>query len=96
MPLTLPAPPELGPDFWDQPEILAAVEHEHLGAFLLAYRGARRARWSQDQIARWIGRSQGTISTIESGRMRVSPGQVYGILESLKVPPRVVMAWGTG
>jgi DNA-binding XRE family transcriptional regulator len=95
MPLTLPEPPDLGPTFWEQPEIIAAVQHEQLGRFLLAYRGARRSRWSQDQLARWIGCNQSTISVIENGRVRVSPVHLDSIFTSLKVPAHVVMAWGS-
>jgi transcriptional regulator with XRE-family HTH domain len=94
MPLTLPAPPELGPDFWDQPEILTAVEHEHLGAFLLAYRGARRARFSQDQVARWLGRPQSWVSLVESGQAPVTEHVIYKVSDALHVPASVATHWG--
>lgn len=96
MPLTLPSPPDLGADFWAQPEIVGAAWAGQIDQFLLAYRGARKARYSQDQIARWIGRSQGTVSAIESGRVTVSPVQQGAIFTSLKVPASVAMAWGSG
>jgi hypothetical protein len=95
MPLTLPDPPDLGPDFWEQPEIATAVQAGRLDLFLLAYRGARRARWPQDQVARWTGRDQGTISRIENGRVQPPPGQLYAILQSLHVPGQVTAKWGS-
>jgi hypothetical protein len=96
MPLTLPSPPDLGDDFWAQPEIVAAVWAGQIDLFLLAYRGARKARYSQDQIARWLCRSQGTVSAMESGKAPVSPSQVYDIFRTLKAPPSIAMAWGSG
>jgi hypothetical protein len=95
MPLTLPEPPDLGPDFWDDPEIVAAIEAGRLDLFLLAYRGARKPRWPQDQVAKWMGCCQATVSVIESGRAHPPFGQVDVILRSLRVPPRVAQCWGT-
>jgi transcriptional regulator with XRE-family HTH domain len=94
MPLTLPAPPDLGATFWEQPEIIAAVQHEQLGQFLLAYRGARRPRWSQDQMARWLGCNQSTISDLENGRAPVTHARLGAVFTSLKVPPDVAVRWG--
>jgi hypothetical protein len=93
MPLTLPAPPDLEPGFWAQAEIIDAVHDGHLAAFLLAVRGARRPRWSQDQLARWIGCTQSTVSDLERGRPVAEP-RLYGILEGLHVPSDLVRTWG--
>jgi hypothetical protein len=94
MPLTLLEPPDLGADFWEQPEILAAVTREQLGQFILAYRGARRARFSQDQMARWLGLSQNTVSRLEAQEAPVTEARLDSVFRALRVPAAVVTRWG--
>lgn len=96
MPLTLPAPPDLGLDFWEQPDIAEAVALGELASFLLAVRGARRARWSQDQLARWTGFCQATISALESGKAPATERHIDRVFCSLRVPGQVTAKWGSG
>jgi hypothetical protein len=78
----LATPPDLDADFWSQPDIVTAIEHGDLGQFLLAVRGARRPRWSQDQIAFWLCCAQSRISDPRKrpgGRLRsASRRHVHG------------------
>jgi hypothetical protein len=95
MPLTLLEPPDLAADFWAQPELVAAVEREQLGQFLIAFRGAQRPRWSQDQVARWLGCSQARISEMENDVVRVGEVRLDAIFRALQVPSSVVTRWGS-
>lgn len=94
MPLTLAVPPQLEDDFWEQPDIVAAVEAGDVGQLLLAFRGARRARWPQDKVARMIGYSQAMVSEIESGRRSVSDQRLDSIFRGLGLPPDLRRRWG--
>lgn len=94
MPLTLPAPPHVEGDLWDDPEVVAAVEAGDVARFLLAVRGARRARWSQDKLAKMIGCHQATVSELECGRRAVTPQRLDAILTGLAVPTDLRRRWG--
>lgn len=88
----------LPPDIWEEPEVVAAIEAGDLGRFLLAARGARRPRLTQDRAARLIGYGQGTISRIESGKGAATPReherQVDAVLTGLHVPGELRRRWG--
>jgi tetratricopeptide (TPR) repeat protein len=63
-PATVPA------DFWNHPELKAALAARHFGRVLRAYRshpfhGARPL--AQDIVARWLGVNQSQLSRIENG-----------------------------
>lgn len=56
---------------------------------------ARDAKgWSQEQLAKAAGVSQGTIGNIESG-LRKSPRELLALAACLEVPPEW-LKWGTG
>lgn len=94
MPLTIPALPNLEPGFWERPELVAAIESGHLGDFLAAFRGARRGWASQDDVARWIGCRQGTVSRIENDLAPVTPARLDAVFRGLQVPTALVRDWG--
>jgi transcriptional regulator with XRE-family HTH domain len=60
--ITAPAHPA---DFWEQPELRAALRERHFGRFLRAYRVVQTPPVSQTQLARWLGITQGQLSRIE-------------------------------
>jgi hypothetical protein len=95
MPLSLPEPLDVGPDFWDDPDLIAAAEAGRLDLFLLAYRGAKRARLPQDAVARLLGRSQSTVHRLETGKTHPPDAVLYSMLTRLEVPPAVTARWAT-
>jgi hypothetical protein len=96
MPLTLLQLPDLDESFWAQPEIVEAVCRGQLDEFFRSVRGARRPRWSQDQMARWLGCNQSTISDIENGRAPVTHARLDATFTALRVPANVVTRWASG
>jgi hypothetical protein len=93
--IRLATPPDLDADFWSQPDIVTAIEHGDLGQFLLAVRGARRPRWSQDQIAFWLCCAQSRISDLESGRAVACEARVDATFTALHVPGFLATRWAT-
>lgn len=98
MPLDIPTPINPGDDLWHDPDLVAAVEAGRLDLFLLAYRGTRRARMSQDRVARLLGCRQSTVSRLESGKGPASPTEcarrVDEVLTGLGVPTDLRRRWG--
>lgn len=52
-------------DFWEQPELRAALGERHFGRFLRAYRLVQTPPVQQTQLAGWLGITQGQLSRIE-------------------------------
>ncbi|MEC3978613.1 helix-turn-helix domain-containing protein [Amycolatopsis sp. H20-H5] len=52
-------------DFWERPELRAALNDRHFGRFLRVYRLAHEPQVQQTQLAAWIGITQGQLSRIE-------------------------------
>jgi transcriptional regulator with XRE-family HTH domain len=61
----LDAAPVLSADFWEQPEIRAALLSRHFGRFLRAYRTTQSPQVKQTQLAYWLGVTQSQLSRIE-------------------------------
>jgi transcriptional regulator with XRE-family HTH domain len=59
-------------DFWEQPEIRAALLGRHFGRFLRVYRMIQSPYVKQDDVARWLGITQGQLSKIERSPRHVS------------------------
>jgi hypothetical protein len=98
MPLISPPPPGLKVEPWDDPELIAAIEAEDISGFLLAFRGTRRARLSQDQLARLVGCAQSTVSDLENGKVPATPIArercIDALFTSLGVPSELRRMWG--
>jgi tetratricopeptide (TPR) repeat protein len=52
-------------DFWEQPELQAALRERHFGRFLRAYRVAQTPPVQQTRLAEWLGITQGQLSRVE-------------------------------
>jgi hypothetical protein len=52
-------------DFWEHPELRAAVRERHFGRFLRAYRVVQTPPVQQTRLAGWLGITQGQLSRIE-------------------------------
>lgn len=91
-----PAPPDLEPEFWARPDLVAAVRLGHLGRFIAAYRGAGHAWASQDDLARWIGEPQSTVSRLENDLAPVTPRRLDAVFGGLHVPVDLRRMWGGG
>ena len=82
------AGPRMPDEFWDQPELRAALEQRHFGRVVKAYRQARGGDVTQALIARWLGVSQVQVSRIERGRSAVNDLQKLDRwARSLRIPP---------
>lgn len=93
--LTLtPLPPEV----WADPEVVDAIKAGDLRRFLRAYRGVGERRCSQDDLARWIGCPQSTISRAENGKIPATPPArehlLDAVLTGLDVPKDLRRRWG--
>jgi transcriptional regulator with XRE-family HTH domain len=66
------APQPLPADFWEQPEIRAALASRHFGRFLRVYRASQSPRINQADAARWLGITQGQLSKIERSSLPVT------------------------
>jgi tetratricopeptide (TPR) repeat protein len=53
------------PDFWERPELRAALLERHFGRFLRAYRVAQTPPVQQTRLAEWLGITQGQLSRVE-------------------------------
>jgi transcriptional regulator with XRE-family HTH domain len=53
------------PDFWERPELRAALLERHFGRFLRAYRMAQTPPVQQTRLAEWFGITQGQLSRVE-------------------------------
>jgi transcriptional regulator with XRE-family HTH domain len=63
--------PVLPADFWEQPEIRSALLSRHFGRFLRVYRMIQSPPVKQDDVARWLGITQGQLSKIERSSKHV-------------------------
>jgi transcriptional regulator with XRE-family HTH domain len=52
-------------DFWEQPELRAAIQERHFGRLLRAYRLVQTPPIQQTRLAGWLGITQGQLSRIE-------------------------------
>jgi transcriptional regulator with XRE-family HTH domain len=72
-------------DFYDQPDLAAALAGLDFGPVFRAVRAARR--WSQEALAEFLGMEQGRISRIETGkRQLLELGVVVRVANRLAIP----------
>lgn len=63
-------PPVVPPEFWEAPELQAALRSWHMGKVIRAYRRHRYHGYrglTQTDVARWAGVSQAQVSRLETG-----------------------------
>lgn len=84
-----PRPPTVPSDFWDHPEMRAALEDRHMGRVLRAYREHPhhgRRGISQAEVARWATLTQGWISQFETGQPLNQLGRLIDWAQLLGIP----------
>jgi transcriptional regulator with XRE-family HTH domain len=87
-------PPPLPEHAWNTGELRGALQARDIGGAIRAYRRHPhhgRRRITQDEMARWLSITQGHLSRIERGRMRVSNLEALtSYARVLGIPPRLL------
>lgn len=84
-------PAEVPPDFWESPDMRAALAARHMGQVMRAYREHThhgRKAVTQDQLAVWSGRSQPWICQIENGPPINQLDRLIAWAELLRIPQK--------
>jgi hypothetical protein len=86
-------PPTLPAEFWDHPELRAALASRHFGRVLRAYRchphhGLRPL--AQDIMARWFGLTQSQLSRIENGPPTVHLDRLIAWAQLVGIPEHLL------
>lgn len=85
----LPAAPEMPVEFWDAPQLAAALKERRFGQVIRAYRTVRGRDVTQAHVAGWLGISQVQVSRIERGQSAVNDlEKLDRWARALRIPPR--------
>jgi hypothetical protein len=84
----LVGPPTVARSFWDDPAISRALEAQHMGQVIRAYRTHpdHPADIPQDTVAGWLSMSQSSLSRLEAGRPFAKLDQLVQIANVLDIP----------
>lgn len=84
-------PPVVPPEFWETDDMQAALRSRHMGKVIRAYRHHihhGHGGLSQEDVARWVGSSQGKISRLETGPPLLRLDQLISWATLLGIPER--------
>lgn len=81
-------PPEVPPDFWQNPELVDALGQWHIGQVIRAYRlhPHHRQPIPQAVVANWLNLTQAQLSRIENGSAVTDLAKLIPIVKTLGIP----------
>jgi tetratricopeptide (TPR) repeat protein len=84
-------PPAVPPDFWESPQMRAALDAEDMGALIVAFRTHpyHGKVIPQATVARWGGVTQSRLSAYENGEQITRLDKLIAWADALGVPPHL-------